>query len=125
MMKRIAKRRRLVLGATIMVALSLGAAALPATSAQEGAGRWARTLSSQELSAYARPSTLSRLPLEYRRAIFGTLPTAEDRAQFWLAVFDAYRAKHTLGSEDRALLAQVEAYLAPDMFRVRRSAAES
>lgn len=105
---------------TTVTALFAAAAILPAETMASGADRWASRLDPSRVSHFLRPETIAALPVEYRKALFATLQTPEERSEFWRAVFAQYRHTHTLTQEADALLRVAEQALTTELFSGRR-----
>jgi hypothetical protein len=117
-------RRTLALTVTI-AGLVVTAAAMPVQSVRSGARGWATSLSAEERGDYGRADRLAGLPVEYRRALFGELKTAGERAQFWRDVLASYRARHVLTGEQAAVLDRVEVMFTPELFQTRLTTSQS
>jgi hypothetical protein len=110
---------RAIAAATTVLGVTLAIAIVPMESAMSGALAWAQGLSATERLEYARPSQLAQLPTEYRRAIFGTLATAEERASFWRDVFASYQNTHVLTHDQLRVLNDAKALMVPSTFAGR------
>jgi hypothetical protein len=111
--------RTLVAGFTV-IALMVAAAAVPTASSRERATTWARSLSATDRQSYSQSGRLIGLPAEYRKALFATLTSADEKIAFWQGVARTYRQQHTLSPEEDLSLKKGEAMI-PVMFRMAPS----
>ncbi len=108
---------RVLAGVVILGALAIAIAAVPSSSERSGAMKWAASLTTGERQQWATTERLTLLPRDYRKGVYLTLTTAEQRCAFWRNVFDTYRRTHTLSPEQRAALSDAESLLTPGLFR--------
>jgi hypothetical protein len=64
---------------------------------------------------YIQGEQLAGLPVNYRKALFKALPTAEERTAFWQNVFTTFRRQHVLSAAQDSTLKKAEA-LIPEAF---------
>ena len=107
---------RVVLGSVAVITTIIAAGLTPTDSVGSGAQAWYRSLTASEKQLLADPAALAGLPVEYRRALIPTL-SPEQQVTVWRAVFSSFKMTHRLNDEQRALIAQTEQLLTPNMFR--------
>lgn len=100
----------------IILAITIAIAAVPVGTEWNGAMKWATALTETDRLQIASDGTLARLPIEYRRAVFATLSTAEARCALWKSVFAAYRHTHSLSADQDAAMRAAESLLTPALF---------
>jgi hypothetical protein len=111
-MKSMSKTVKRVIPATITIAgVTVAVSAIPVESPQTGAKMWAQSLTTVDRINYSQPERVHALPVEYRHALFTTMSTAEERAEFWRQVFKEYRRTHSLTAEQEQLLTRTESGL--------------
>jgi len=98
----------------------VAAAAVPTASSKDRATTWVQSLSAADRQLNTQPERLEGLPAEYRKALFMTLTSADERIAFWQGVVRTYRQHHTLSPEQDLSLKKGEA-LIPVMFRMSPS----
>jgi len=117
--------RRVFPAVVTVTGLAVAIAAVPVESPQAGANMWARSLSEADRISYMRSATLRTLPVEYRHALFATLNTADERAEFWRQVFRDYQREHDLSEAQQRVLSQTaQALLTPAAFQLPRATRE-
>jgi hypothetical protein len=102
--------------AVTLAGLMIAASAIPMSSPRDRATAWAKSLSAAERQMYTQGDRLDRIPAEYRKAVFKTLSTADERIGFWQSVFTTYRRQHVISAAQDATLKKAEAMI-PVMFR--------
>lgn len=112
---RMAARRGLA-GFVTVAGIIVAAAAAPTESVESGATTWSQSLSTPELLEWTRPDRLAGIPIDYRRAVFHALRSAEERVEFWRRPFRSYRETHVLSPGQHSALARAEALLTPEWF---------
>jgi len=110
---------RAVAVTVIIAGFTVAAAMVPTQSPTSGADTWAQSLSPRDRAMYMDPGTLARLPKLYRRALFETLSSPEQRAQFWRNVVRSYHQSHALLPAQTEVLTRVYGMLTADLFTTR------
>lgn len=108
--------RRTLAVIVMLAGLTAAAAFIPVDSPRDGAATWVSTLSQAARIQFTAPDRLAEMPLEYRKSLYATLPTSDDRAAFWRNILTTYSMTHPLSLSQRTSLAQAEALLSPDLF---------
>jgi hypothetical protein len=112
-LSRVAKVATILAG----VALILGTVATESVTARSR--KWAESLSKEDARAFVVNGAWKRMPVEYRRALYSTLGGPADRAEFWRAVLDSYRASGPFSPEQSAVLDRVRNMIQPSLFSER------